>query len=151
MVDIHVVCPDYVETVNSRALQLPDGQAPGKTRRRARAYQRAAVRCGCWLEREDATVFGTTIDLAQGGLFLRTALPMTPGVDVRVTLQLPGHHPVVADGQVVRYVAPAQGDRPGLGVRFDRLTSGDESLAEFLGLTLEKDDSVKEGETPTGE
>lgn len=90
-------------------------------------------------------MFGTTIDLAQGGLFLRTALPMTPGVLVRVTLQLPGHHPVVADGEVVRYVAPAQGDRPGLGVRFDRLTSGDESLAEFLGLTFAKD-GTKDGE-----
>jgi uncharacterized protein (TIGR02266 family) len=116
----------------------------GKTRRRARAYQRAAVRCGCWLEHEEATVFGTTIDLAQGGLFLRTALPMTPGVDVRVTLELPGHHPVVADGQVVRRVAPAQGDRPGLGVRFDRLTCGDASLAEFLGITFASDaDEVK--------
>lgn len=97
------------------------------------------MRCGCWLEHEDATVFGTTIDLGQGGLFLRTALPMTPGVDVRVTIELPGHHPVVADGQVVRRVAPAQGDRPGLGVRFDRLTCGDASLAAFLGVTLASD------------
>jgi len=125
--------------VNSRAVTSTDAPVQGKTRRRARVYQRAAVRCGCWLEHEDATVFGTTIDLGQGGLFLRTALPMTPGVDVRVTLELPGHHPVVADGQVVRRVAPAQGDRPGLGVRFDRLTCGDASLAEFLGVTLASD------------
>lgn len=123
--------------MNSRA--LPSTETPGKTRRRSRAYQRAAVRCGCWLEHEDATVFGTTIDLGQGGLFLRTALPMTPGVDVRVTLELPGHRPVIADGQVVRRVAPAQGDRPGLGVRFDRLTDGDASLAEFLGVTFARD------------
>jgi uncharacterized protein (TIGR02266 family) len=109
----------------------------GKTRRRSRAYQRAAVRCGCWLEHEDATVYGTTVDLGRGGLFLRTALPMTPGVEVRVTLKLPGHSAVVADGQVVRRVAPAQGDRPGLGVRFDHLTSGDESLSAFLGVTLD--------------
>lgn len=68
---------------------------------------------------------------------------MLPGVHVRVTLQLPGQHPVTADGQVVRHVAPAQGDRPGLGVRFDRLTSGDESLAEFLGVTLAKDDTLE--------
>ena len=100
------------------------------------------MRCGCWLEHEEATVFGTTIDLGQGGLFLRTALPMTPGVDVRVTLELPGRHAVTADGQVVRHVAPAQGDRPGLGVRFARLISGDDSLAEFLGLTLAKDELV---------
>jgi uncharacterized protein (TIGR02266 family) len=107
-----------------------------KARRRSRAYQRAAVRCGCWPEHEEATVYGTTIDLGRGGLFLRTALPMTPGVEVRVTLQLPGHQPVIAEGQIVHRVAPAHGDRPGLGVRFDKLASGDESLADFLGVTL---------------
>jgi uncharacterized protein (TIGR02266 family) len=123
--------------VNSRALQSHDVSASvGKTRRRSRAYQRAAVRCGCWLEHDEATVYGTTIDLGRGGLFLRTALPMTPGVEVRVTIELPGHQPVVAEGQIVHRVAPAQGDRPGLGVRFDRLSSGDESLAAFLGVTF---------------
>jgi uncharacterized protein (TIGR02266 family) len=123
--------------VTSRALQTDPTVVPGKIRRRARAYQRAAVRCGCWLEHEEATVYGTTIDLGQGGLFLRTALPMTPGSDVTVTLKLPGHQAVVAEGQVVRRVAPADGDRPGVGVRFDKLACGDESLAAFLGVTLE--------------
>jgi uncharacterized protein (TIGR02266 family) len=104
----------------------------GKTRRRAREFQRIAVRCGCWLEHEEATVFGTTVDLGRGGLFLRTALPMPPGVSVRVTLQLPGQETVVADGKIVRTVAPHAGDRPGLGVRFERLPDGDDSLCAFL-------------------
>lgn len=86
-------------------------------------------------------MFGTTVDVGRGGLFLRTALPMSPGVGVRVTLQLPGHAPVVAEGQVVRRIAPAQGDRAGLGVRFDHLSEGDDSLQEFLGTSmLENDD-----------
>lgn len=123
--------------MTSRALQSHDlSGGVAKTRRRTRAFQRAAVRCGCWLEHEEATVYGTTIDLGRGGLFLRTALPMTPGVAVRVTLELPGHQPVIADGEIVHRVAPAHGDRPGLGVRFDKLSSGDESLADFLGVTL---------------
>ena len=127
----------------NRALQSHDlPQSVGKARRRTRAYQRASVRCGCWLEHEEATVYGTTIDLGRGGLFLRTALPMTPGVEVRVTIELPGHKPVIADGQVVHRIAPAHGDRPGLGVRFDHLTSGDDSLSAFLGVTL----AVKEEE-----
>jgi uncharacterized protein (TIGR02266 family) len=121
--------------------------AAAKARRRSRAYQRAAVRCGCWLEHEEATVYGTTVDLGRGGLFLRTALPMTPGVEVRVTLELPGHQPVVADGQVVHRVSPSQGDRPGLGVRFDRMTCGDDSLAAFLGTTL----AVREDDTQPAE
>ena len=136
-IDIHVVFDDDWGLVTSKALQTDVAVAPGKTRRRARAYQRAAVRCGCWLEHDEATVYGTTIDLGQGGLFLRTALPMTPGSDVTVTLKLPGHQAVVAEGQVVRRVAPAEGDRPGVGVRFDKLACGDESLAAFLGVTLE--------------
>jgi hypothetical protein len=107
-----------------------------KARRRVRQYQRVAVRCGCWLEHEDATVFGTTVDIGCGGLFLRTALPMVPGLDVRVTLRIPGFPPVVADGQVVRRIGPQDGPRPGLGVRFERLREGDEALRDFLGTTL---------------
>ncbi|MDB4989370.1 MAG: PilZ domain [Myxococcaceae bacterium] len=103
-----------------------------KPRRRAREYQRIAVRCGCWLEHEEATVFGTTVDLGRGGLFLRTALPMPPGISVRVTLRLPGQETVVADGKIVRTVAPHAGDRPGLGVRFDALPNGDDQLCAFL-------------------
>jgi uncharacterized protein (TIGR02266 family) len=116
----------------------------GKTRRRPRQYQRVAVRCGCWLEHQDATVFGTTVDIGRGGLFLRTALPMAPGVAVKVTLKLPGLDPVIAEGQVVRRVSPQAGDRPGLGVRFDEVCVGDESLRDFLGLTLLKDDEPAE-------
>jgi uncharacterized protein (TIGR02266 family) len=119
--------------------EAPSASPQGKTRRRARQYQRVAVRCGCWLEHQDATVFGNTVDVGRGGLFLRTALPMAPGVDVRVTLKLPGHEPVVAEGQVVHRISPQAGDRPGLGVRFDRVATGDEALHTFLGLTMNVD------------
>ena len=64
---------------------------------------------------------------------------MAPGVEVKVTLKLPGLDPVIAEGQVVRRVSPQAGDRPGLGVRFDQVSVGDESLRDFLGLTLLKD------------
>ena len=107
-----------------------------KPRRRAREYQRIAVRCGCWLEHDQATVYGTTVDLGRGGLFLRTALPMPPGVGVRVTLRLPGRETVVADGKIVRAVTPRTGDRPGLGVRFERLPDGEDSLCAFLFGTM---------------
>jgi hypothetical protein len=89
------------------------------------------------LEHEQATVYGTTVDLGRGGLFLRTALPMSPGIAVRVTLRLPGRTPVVADGKVVRAVSPRLGDRPGLGVCFDRLPVGEETLDAFLCGTLD--------------
>ena len=114
--------------------QLRQHVSPGavKVRRKVRAYRRLAVRCGCWLEHEQATIFGTTVDLGRGGLFLRTALPVSPGMAVRVTLRLPGRETVVADGKVVRTVVPTDGDRPGLGVRFDQLPEGEDSLSAFL-------------------
>jgi len=119
-------------------------KARGKARRRAREYQRIAVRCGCWLEHEQATVYGTTVDLGRGGLFLRTALPMPPGVAVRVTLHLPGQETVIADGKVVRTVAPHAGDRPGLGVRFECLPDGEDSLCAFLFGSLRAEQEAAE-------
>lgn len=123
--DARVSLPAYT-------LSRPDAPA-GKTRRRARVDPRIAVRCGCWLEHEGATVYGNTVDLGRGGLFLRTALPMPPGVAVHVILELPGHGAVEADGEVVHRIAPSDADRPGLGVRFHQLTRGHEALSSFLG------------------
>jgi hypothetical protein len=110
---------------------------PGKARRRNRVNPRVVVRCGCWLEHDGATVYGSTVDLGRGGRFLRTALPMPPGVAVRVTLHLPELGSVEAEGHVVHRIAPSEAERPGLGVRFDRLTHGDDALAAFLGLEPE--------------
>ncbi len=76
---------------------------------------------------------------------------MAPGVDVKVTLKLPGLEPVVAEGQVVRRVSPQAGDRPGLGVRFDQVCVGDESLRDFLGLTLLRDAEQAETHRPADE
>jgi uncharacterized protein (TIGR02266 family) len=121
-------------------------KAPSSRRRRPREYQRIAVRCGCWLEHDQATVYGNTVDLGRGGLFLRTALPMDPGAEVRVTLQLPSQKTVVAEGKVVRIVSPHRGDRPGLGVRFDRLPDGEDSLHAFLFGRLESAPRDVEGD-----
>lgn len=89
-------------------------------------------------------MFGTTVDLGRGGLFLRTAMPAPLGQPVRVTLELPGHERVVADGKVVRTVASDNGDRPGLGVRFERLPDGEDSLCAFLFGSLRAEQEAAE-------
>ena len=108
------------------------------TKRKAvgkRRYQRIAVRCGCWLEHEQATVFGTTIDLARGGLFLRTALPMDPGSVVDVMLQLPGSlERVEGRATITRRVSAQEDGRPGLGMEFIELSQGAGVLERFLGI-----------------
>ena len=143
----YVVTVPAAEHARAAASATPGDSAEvrSKTRRRAREYQRIAVRCGCWLEHDQATVYGTTVDLGRGGLFLRTALPMPPGVSVRVTLHLPGHETVVADGKIVRAVSPRTGDRPGLGVHFEHLPDGDDSLCAFLFGTMR--DQQESGES----
>jgi uncharacterized protein (TIGR02266 family) len=138
-----------VTATASEQLRQPGVPGAGKVRRKARAYRRVAVRCGCWLEHEQATVFGTTVDVGRGGLFLRTALPMPAGVTVRVTLRLPGSETVVADGKVVRTVASNDRDRPGLGVRFERLPEGEDSLSAFLFGNLESESELTESTADT--
>lgn len=107
---------------------------------KARRHRRVVVRCGCWLDHPDATVFGNTVDLGHGGLFLRTALPMPEGAEVRVTLRLPGVvESVVAQGKIVHRVASEHGDRPGLGVRFVSVERGHALLESFLEGTVPAD------------
>lgn len=140
LAEVFRVAPAPVFTgFGARPEQPASSATSAKGRRKNREYQRIAVRCGCWLEHEQATVYGTTVDLGRGGLFLRTALPMPPGISVRVTLRLPGHEPVIADAKIVRTVAPHTG-RPGLGVSFDRLPAGEETLDAFLCGSLSAQD-----------
>src|SRR6201999_3233164 len=55
-----------------------------------RRYQRHALPCECWLEGDAMTIFGPTIDVGVGGLFLRTAIPVAAGTQVDVTLKVSG-------------------------------------------------------------
>jgi uncharacterized protein (TIGR02266 family) len=117
---------DVVLGVGGADARPDDARAPN--RRRA---ERLAVRCGCWLESDDATVFGRTVDLAEGGLLLRTALSLPLGTAVDVRLQLPGHAtPVLARGRVARTEASAR--RVGVAVQLEQVRSGAEQLARFL-------------------
>jgi hypothetical protein len=105
----------------------------GSDRRR---YLRYAVRCPCWLESEQATVYGPTADLALGGVFLRTAVPLALGDEVEVALSIGRRGtvvPVRAQGIVTRAVRGTRGLRHGVGVKFVRILNGGEKLLRFLG------------------
>lgn len=102
--------------------------APSERRRHARH----AVRCRCWLETEQASLFSQTVDIGMGGLFLRTAVPLRAGEAVAVTLDLGDGEPVRAEGIVSRTVRPQQGTRHGLGVELTRIASGRQQLARIV-------------------
>jgi hypothetical protein len=102
-----------------------------------RRHLRYAVRCHCWLESDESTVFGPTADVALGGVFLRTAVPLIEGQRVRVALTIERKgkkgQPVIADGVVTRAVRAQHGLRHGVGVAFLDILHGSESLRTFLG------------------
>lgn len=111
--------------------RLAANEAADAERRR---YRRYAVKCSCWIERDDATVCATTADVGLGGLFLRTALPMADGASVDVVLDLEGGLPsIVADGVVTRRVPNRRGARHGVGVEFVQIRGGRDTLLQFLG------------------
>ena len=99
-----------------------------------RKFSRVAIRCGCWLEHDEATVFGTTVDLGLGGFFLRTAAPFRQGSRVDVRLDIAGvQTPIVAVGTVAWTTETDRGARAGIGVHFRRIASGEDALHRFLG------------------
>jgi Tfp pilus assembly protein PilZ len=97
---------------------------------------RFAVRCQCWLESDEASIFGPTADIGLGGLFLRTAVPMTPGQPLEIALSLGAKtHAVVARGVVTRAVRAERGRRHGVGVAFVDIVDGRAVLESFLGTS----------------
>jgi hypothetical protein len=103
----------------------------GYERRQNRRY---AVRCDCWLERDDTTIYGTTADLGMGGLFLRTAIPLKPGKKFDVRLYVQGASgPVLARGFIARSILARGGAvRYGVGVAFTSIERGRDQLGYFL-------------------
>jgi hypothetical protein len=97
-----------------------------------RRYARHAVRCRCWLETDEASLFSQTADIGLGGLFLRSAVPLPAGSSVAVTLDLGEGEPVVAEGVVSRTVRPRAGTRHGVGVELTHIASGKQNLARVL-------------------
>jgi hypothetical protein len=103
----------------------------GSDRRR---YLRYSVQCQCWLESNEATAYGPTADLALGGVFLRTAVPLAQGDQVEVALSIGRKGIAVrAQGVVTRSVRARQGRRHGVGVEFVRILYGGQRLLNFLG------------------
>jgi uncharacterized protein (TIGR02266 family) len=77
-------------------------------------------------ESESNFYVGVTEKVSGGGVFVATHALMSIGCPIDLTVLLPGEEPIRARGTVrwLRY-AEANGTLPGMGIRFDRLSSGD--------------------------
>jgi uncharacterized protein (TIGR02266 family) len=86
----------------------------------------------CWLEQESMTLLGTVTNISDGGLFLRTPVPVAEGSRVDLTLNL-GEGVVEARGRVMWIAGEHQEARySGLGIRFECIAAGGGVLYGFL-------------------
>ena len=98
-----------------------------------RRYQRHALPCECWLENDALTIFGPTIDVGVGGLFVRTAIPVATGTIVSVTLKFQSEQaPIEVEAIVTRTVPAHAGLRYGIGVEFREVELGVHALLGLL-------------------
>jgi hypothetical protein len=106
----------------------------GVPRPERRRYQRHALPCECWLENDALTIFGPTIDVGIGGLFVRTAIPVATGTIVNVTLKFQAElaRAIEAEAIVTRTVRAHAGLRYGVGVEFLEVEMGVHALLGLL-------------------
>lgn len=117
-----------------RLINLDSASITHDDRRRSTRF---AVRCQCWLESNEASIFGPTADIGLGGLFLRTAVPLPEGMRLKIALKLGKKaNAVVANGIVTRALRAQHGRRHGVGVAFLEILDGRTFLESFLGAPL---------------
>jgi len=111
-------------------MHVLSAKAPEVDAKERRRYERYAVRCECWIESDQASIYGPTADLGLGGLFLRTGVPVEHGarVDILVALGEARHQLVRAEGVVTRIVPAERGRRHGVGVEFVQILEGEDTL-----------------------
>jgi uncharacterized protein (TIGR02266 family) len=110
----------------------------GASNANRRRHVRSRVFARCWIERESVTLFGRVVDLGEGGLFLRTAVVLPPGTDVRVHLRPPGvNESIRAHGTVawVGFRDDGESKMRGIGIAFDRIEEGEKELLQLLTAT----------------
>lgn len=96
-----------------------------------------------------------SVDVSRGGIFIRTKEPLAVGTPLRFEFQLQDASPLIAgDGTVVwnRAFDPSrQNVAPGMGVRFDKLTTESQAVLErILGEKEKRGDTQLESRFDAG-
>jgi len=87
------------------------------------------------MEQDEITIYGTTADVSANGIFIRTAVPLLPGKNVDIQLDIgDSSTPIVAEGVVTRS-SIEKGDRhSGIGIEFTEIKRGYKTLAAFTAF-----------------
>ncbi|MCX4239447.1 PilZ domain-containing protein [Paraliomyxa miuraensis] len=76
----------------------------------------------------EAALESSTVDISEGGVFIRMRQPRDEGTAIRLRLEV-GERQLEIGGVVVRCVRPGEGGPPGIGVLFTDIAPED---AEFV-------------------
>jgi hypothetical protein len=91
----------------------------------------------CWVDSERLTVLGPIQDIGVGGLFVRTAVPLTHGDLVELTLRVGGDPDALVARAIVARVVPVRpGYCHGLGLEFLQIHRGQRVLRGLLDGAL---------------
>jgi uncharacterized protein (TIGR02266 family) len=93
------------------------------------------------------------VDVSQGGIFIRTKEPLAVGTQMRFEFQLRDASPLIAGEGTVVWTRENDPSRPaiapGMGVRFDRLAEGSQTVLERILAEKAKQAPQRTGETTT--
>jgi len=96
------------------------------------------------------------VDVSQGGIFIRTKEPLAVGTQMKFEFQLRDASPLIAGEGTVVWTRENDPSRPaiapGMGVRFDRLADGSQTVLEkILAEKAKQAPSRSHGETAPGQ
>jgi molecular chaperone DnaK len=96
------------------------------------------------------------VDVSQGGIFIRTKEPLAVGTQMKFEFQLRDASPLIAGEGTVVWTRENDPSRPaiapGMGVRFDRLADGSQTVLEkILSEKAKQAPSRGTGETAPGQ
>jgi len=79
----------------------------------------------------DQVMESNTVDISEGGVFIRMEAPRAEGTVIRLRLDV-GAETLEIDGVVVRCVRPGEGEPPGIGVLFTDIRPEDRVRVQAL-------------------
>jgi len=125
---------------------LPPDSAIGVGLVQRRAFPRLPTSVHIGLHTENQFFAGLSCDISEGGLFMATDDEIPLGAELDMVIHLPGRRPICASGTVCwrrETDAVDTGARPGVGIRFHKLSAADQT--EMEAFIRERDPLLYEG------
>ena len=97
-----------------------------------RRHPRVPIRQRVWCEGQNVTLYVQALNVSEGGLFVRTANPPSPGHRFRVSFTDLEDDEVIATVEVMWSRGGAGDQQPGMGVRIVQFEKGQDAFERFV-------------------